>query len=88
VNDESPILWQFEHLLHGSKDLVDEFLENLLFRQFTALAIILAVEVLPVPFWPTNKKACGNVFDANILLIVSLAWRLSISENVCGRYFR
>ena len=41
---------------------VFSFLENLLLRQLTALAMILAVEVFPVPFCPTKKNACGKVF--------------------------
>jgi len=58
------------------------------FRQFTALATILAAEVFPAPLGPENKNDCGISFDRKILVKRSLTRNESRSETLCGRYFK
>lgn len=71
---------QLAHSLQGSKPF--------LLRQLTDLAKIRAVDVLPVPFCPVNKKACGSLEAESILLITSRTAELSRSVIVFGLYFR
>ena len=71
---------QISHSLHGSPSWG--------FKQFTALAKILAVVVLPVPLVPFNKYAWPTLPDViwflNVLVIAS--WP-TISENFSGLNF-
>ena len=57
VSEPSNAPLHIPHSLHGSPSLG--------FRQFTALAKILAVVVFPVPLPPLNKYACPTLSDIN-----------------------
>src|SRR3984957_11077582 len=47
-----------------------------------------AIEVLPVPLGPTNKKAAfGNGLAANLLSTFFALSSPTKSSNLCGRYF-
>src|SRR5579872_5748844 len=85
-DEELSMLLQFAHALQGSIDV--PFPAKAFSRQFNAFATMRAVEVLPVPFWPVNKNACGTVLDLRIFEIVSRACELSKSAIVFGLYFR
>ena len=59
------------------------------FRQLTAFAKILAVDVLPVPRVPVNRYACVTLPAESSFLSVSVICSCpTTSEKVCGRYFR
>ena len=55
VSEPSNISLQISHSLHGSPSCG--------FKQFTALANILAEVVFPVPLPPLNKYACPTLPD-------------------------
>ena len=81
--DDLSMLRQFTQLLQGSMEVPT--LLNTLERQLTDFANIRAVDVLPVPFCPPNKKACGRDLLASIFFITSRGVMLSISSIDLGR---
>src|SRR5688572_3833807 len=60
-----------------------------LFSQFSALARILAIDVLPVPRVPVNKNACAIRPDSIARFSVCATWSCpTTSSKSCERYLR
>src|SRR5690554_6846163 len=75
------------HSVHGSVYAVF-FLCLAFLEQLKTLAIIRAEEVLPVPFGPVNKNACGNSPLLSMFCnCLRTSARCSCSMR-CGRYVR
>jgi hypothetical protein len=72
---------QLEHLLQEIPFLGGR-------SQFSIFAIILAAEVLPIPFGPEKRSAWGIFPDAAIFDKDSLTAWLSSSSRLLGLYLR